>query len=124
MYLTLATGRGTSTEYRRDQLWVVGSAPELAAGQQTGVGDRLNRPWCMVVRSCWHGPNHEGRCAAQGCVLLSLPLLSCAFVSIGDASTLAWASLTLSRVIGWDEVRLSDSAACLHIVSWSNINAT
>ena len=61
MYLTLASGRGTSAEYRRDQLWVVGSTPELAAGPQTGVGDRLNRPWCMVVRSCWHGPNHEGR---------------------------------------------------------------
>ena len=61
MCLTLASGRGTSAEYRRDQLWVVGSAPQLATGLQTSVGDRLNRPWCMVVRSCWHGPNHEGR---------------------------------------------------------------
>ena len=61
MYLTLTSGRGSSTEYRRDQLWVVGSMPELARGPQIGVGDRLNRPWCMVVRSCWHGPNHEGR---------------------------------------------------------------
>ena len=61
MYLTLASGRGGSSEYRKDQLWVVGSAPELALAAQTGISDRLNRPWCMVVRSCWHGPNHEGR---------------------------------------------------------------
>ena len=46
---------------RKDQLWVLGSTPELAPVPQTGVGDRLNRPWCMVVRSCWHGPNQEGR---------------------------------------------------------------
>ena len=44
---------------------MVGSTPELAAAPQTGVGDRLNGPWCMVVRSCWHGPNHEGRWGAH-----------------------------------------------------------
>ena len=65
MYLTLASGRGSSSDYRKDQLWVVGSAPELALAAQAGIADRLNRPWCMVVRSCWHGPNHEGRWAHQ-----------------------------------------------------------
>lgn len=77
MFLTLRSGHGTSAEYRKDQLWVVGSVPELAQGPQTGVGDRLNRPWCMVVRSCWHGPNHEGRWAqAVLCYLIEVEALN------------------------------------------------
>ena len=68
---------------------MLGVTPELAQGPQTGVGDRLNRPWCMVVRSCWHGPNQEGRRviphAKQSCILSSCQLgthLSCSLMPV------------------------------------------
>jgi hypothetical protein len=61
MYLTLQSGVQCSAEYRKDQLWVVGSRPDLDVPCQNAPCDRLAQPFTVVARSCWHGPNREGR---------------------------------------------------------------
>ncbi|KAK9844143.1 hypothetical protein WJX81_005799 [Elliptochloris bilobata] len=67
MYLTLGggpeagSGRGAKPDFRKDDLWVLGSGPELEAPTAGGVGDRLVAPWVAIARSAWHGPNREGR---------------------------------------------------------------
>ena len=79
MYLTLGGGPhgrnqgGPKPDFRKDDLWVVGSGPELQGAAAGRVGDRLAAPWVAVARSCWHGPNREGRCAA-GRMLRQAPL--------------------------------------------------
>lgn len=60
-YLTLQSGQLRSSEYRKDQLWVIGSRPDLDVPNRQGPCDRMARPFTVVARSCWHGPNHEGK---------------------------------------------------------------
>lgn len=61
LYLTLHSGLERSSEYRKDQLWVLGSRPDLDVPAQQGPCDRLARPFTIIARSCWHGPNNEGK---------------------------------------------------------------
>ncbi|BDA40874.1 Protein ZGRF1 [Coccomyxa sp. Obi] len=61
MFLTLKSGLEKSAAYRKDDLWVLSTVPELSVPTQSGPGDRLARPFVLMARSCWHGPNNEGR---------------------------------------------------------------
>ena len=61
MFLTLKSGLEKSAAYRKDDLWVLSTVPELSVPAQRGPGDRLARPFVLMARSCWHGPNNEGR---------------------------------------------------------------
>ena len=44
MSLTLQSGQERASEYSKNALWVISSAPALAAPTASGPGDRLARP--------------------------------------------------------------------------------
>lgn len=81
MYLTLGGGPnggdrgGSKPDFRKDDLWVVGSGPELQGTAAGRVGDRL-ASWVAVARSCWHGPNREGRCASGPHAATGIPVVA------------------------------------------------
>ena len=52
-----SSGQGKSSSYHKDDLWVIGSTRDL----QEGEGRTGSSSWVAVARSCWHGPNKEGR---------------------------------------------------------------
>ena len=52
-----SSGRGKSSSYHKDDLWVIGSTRDL----QERDGGNGSSSWVAVARSCWHGPNKEGR---------------------------------------------------------------
>jgi AAA domain len=60
------SGREKSSAYHRNDLWVLSSTPLLHDAAAGGPGDSRRRPWVAVVRSCWHGPNPEGRWVQDG----------------------------------------------------------
>ncbi|KAK9809918.1 hypothetical protein WJX72_001732 [[Myrmecia] bisecta] len=60
IFLTLKSGREKSSEYHKDDLWVLSSGPTFDTPLATRV--RITeRQWVAVARSLWHGPNQEGR---------------------------------------------------------------
>ena len=61
IFLTMQLGQEKSSAFRRDDLWVVGSHPELEPAAGGPCRDRHAAPWVAVMRSCWHGPNRKGR---------------------------------------------------------------
>ena len=71
VYLTVGGGPhggdrgGPKPDFRKDDLWVIGSGPELEGAAAGLLGNPLAAPWVVIARSCWHGPNREGRCAAS-----------------------------------------------------------
>ena len=57
MFCVCSSGQGKSSSYHKDDLWVIGSTRDL----QEGEGKHGSSSWVAVARSCWHGPNKEGR---------------------------------------------------------------
>ena len=59
VFLTLEDSLERSSEYSRDDLWLLGSAPsleEVPSKAREGCSE-----WLIIARSLWHGPNNEGR---------------------------------------------------------------
>lgn len=66
-YLTLGgVSAAQKAAFRKDDLWVVGSSLALEAPPARRAADRMPAPWVAIARSCWHGPNQEGRCGPTG----------------------------------------------------------
>ena len=55
-FLIIDSGRESSSAYNKDTLWLISHDPAF----NNGIGTA----WLQnaVVRSCWHGPNQDGRC--------------------------------------------------------------
>ncbi|KFM27096.1 Uncharacterized protein C4orf21 [Auxenochlorella protothecoides] len=65
--LVLPKQRGPSSEYRRDDIWILSNDAWLGSrAERAGRPmDRLHAPWVALARSLWHGPNQEGRLAIE-----------------------------------------------------------
>jgi len=62
-FLTLGgVSAAQKVAFRKDDLWVVGSDLALEAPPARRPAERMAAPWVAIARSCWHGPNQEGRC--------------------------------------------------------------
>lgn len=57
--LQLVGGKERGHFYAKDDLWVISSGPFLS--ERAVGGGAGGRPWVMLARSLWHGPNQDGR---------------------------------------------------------------
>ncbi|KAK9800288.1 hypothetical protein WJX73_004434 [Symbiochloris irregularis] len=58
--LRISSGLEKSGSYRRDDLWVLSSSPNLDPAEGE-TNNRSQKPWLAVARSLWHGPNKDGK---------------------------------------------------------------
>lgn len=55
--LVIKENRGKSTDYHKDDLWILSNQPRLESSSPDS--------WIILCRSIWHGPNKDGKVAVE-----------------------------------------------------------